>query len=576
MHTFVNKQKPTQQTKSSNSARPGRAFPAQSREVSSILHLQRTIGNDAIPRLLQSNAEEFEACLASSGRTGFAHDFSQTPLHLQGRAHIQRKLKVSTPGDLCEQEADRVAGQILRQKIPEGVENQRIEIPAKLSQQAAKGELDINEGLEDRLNRSKHGGSSIPQELRAFFEPRMQFDFGKVRIHADSEAAQINQELGARAFTHGSDIYFGAGQYNPRSNEGKGLLAHELTHAMQQMGCNLRINRENQPAPASGPTFSVVRATYERLVRRAVQNLLGRLLRSTTFAPVVQPILQSLLAQVVWRDSAGTEHDGAAVTYTVPGTRGTTLNLTMILDDMINPPEAGQFQHSGTSGRLSVRVRSSATVEALTEVLYHESMHMMSWIIGRYGVAAAPGIEMRAVRGLELGRFSTQIVGIRRELDNLARTVNARRRASSRDQITANQLDQAARWLMEEVQVRAETEVFQLALQVEQQRGARARVYMPTRQYGSINLDTVNRYVFEFSHTFTPEDRRGMTEDERRTLRRLTEILEGFFQLHVRRRFSLTAHTITIPRTRPEFSPRPLEPPSFIERIGEATHREPF
>jgi hypothetical protein len=574
MRTFVQKQNSTQKSKTAGSARPSRTLSGQSREVSSILHLQRTIGNQAVQRLLQVNHERRDDSPVTSASPHFEHDFSRIPLHAKAQAEIQPKLTISTPGDASEQEADRVAGQVLRQKIPEGEENQRIRDSGKTVAASGKGELDVNEGLEDRLNRSKHGGSSIPQELQAFFEPRMQFDFGKVRIHTDSEAAQINQELGARAFTHGSDIYFGAGQYNPRSNEGKGLLAHELTHVMQQMGCNLRINRNNQPAPASG--FSVVRATYERLVCRAVQNLLGRLLRSTTFAPVVQPILQSMLAQVVWRDSAGTEHGGAAVTYTVPGTRGTTLNLTMILDDMINPPEAGQFQHSNTSGRLSVRVRSSATVEALTEVLYHESMHMMSWIIGRYGVAAAPGVEMRAVRGLELGRFSTQISGIRRELDDLARTVNARRRASSRDQITANQLDQAARWLMEEVQVRAETEVFQLALQVEQQRGARARVYIPTLQYGSINLDTVNRYVFEFSHTFTPDDRRGMTEDERRTLRRLTEILEGFFQLHVRRRFSLTAHTSTIPPTRPEFSPRPLEPPSFIERIGEATHREPF
>lgn len=334
------------------------------------------------------------------------------------------------------------------------------------------------------------------------------------------------------------------------------------------------IHRQGQSAPA--PAFSVDRVAYEQLVRRALQNLSGRLQRSTTFAPVVQPILQSMLAQVVWRDSGGTDHGGGSFTYTVPGTTGTRLNLTMILDDMINPPQAGQFQHSGTDGRLFVRVRRNTNVEELTEVLYHESLHMMSWMINTYGSAAAPGVERRAVRGLELSRFTTQIAAIQRELETLAQSVNTRRRASRRDPITTQQLARTARWLMEEVQVRAETEVFQQALQVEQQRRARARVYITTQQYGSINLATVSRYVFEFSNTFTPEDRNGMTEDERRALRTLTEILEGFFQLHVRRRFSLTAHTITIPRTRPEFSSPQLQPPSFTGRIGEATGSAPF
>lgn len=334
------------------------------------------------------------------------------------------------------------------------------------------------------------------------------------------------------------------------------------------------IHRQGSSGPA--PAFSVDRAAYEQLVCRALRNLSGRLQRSTTFAPVVQPILQSMLAQVVWRDAAGTGHGGGSFVYTVPGPSGAGLNLTMILDDMIEPPQAGQFQHSGTDGRLIVRVRRNTNVEELTEVLYHESLHMMSWMINTYGSAAAPGVERRAARGLALSRFTTQIAAIQRELEALAQPVNARRRADGRTPVTTGQLAQTARWLMEEVQVRAETEVFQQALQVEQQRGARARVYIATEQYGSINLATVSRYVFEFSGTFAPEDRTGITEAERRTLRTLSEILDGFFRLHVRRRFSLTAYTMTIPRTRPEFSSPRLQPPSFTERIGEATGSAPF
>jgi hypothetical protein len=73
----------------------------------------------------------------------------------------------------------------------------------------------------------------------------MGFDFGQVRIHKDNEAARMNQQLGARAFTYGRDIYFGAGQYNPRLAEGRRLIAHELTHVVQQGG--------EQRSPTSQP-----------------------------------------------------------------------------------------------------------------------------------------------------------------------------------------------------------------------------------------------------------------------------------------------------------------------------------
>jgi ABC-type phosphate/phosphonate transport system substrate-binding protein len=67
-------------------------------------------------------------------------------------------------------------------------------------------------------------------------EPRIGADFGSVRVHTGSEAVQMNRELNAQAFTNGSDIYFGAGKYSPSSSDGKRLLAHELTHVVQQTG----------------------------------------------------------------------------------------------------------------------------------------------------------------------------------------------------------------------------------------------------------------------------------------------------------------------------------------------------
>ncbi len=77
-------------------------------------------------------------------------------------------------------------------------------------------------------------GSKLPEFSRTFFETRFGHDFGQVRIHADNQAADIAHSINAQAFTHGRDIYFGAGRYQPHTNEGQRLLAHELTHVVQQ------------------------------------------------------------------------------------------------------------------------------------------------------------------------------------------------------------------------------------------------------------------------------------------------------------------------------------------------------
>jgi len=568
MRTFAQEPNQTRKKDPPQSVNPGGRFFSQNSAAHSIPYLQPTIRTQP-EQLRQPGADPFKKIFKNNGKTHSPHDFSKLPGCTSTPDTLQFKLQVNKLGDRYEQEADRIAQQVFRQK-------DLTKKQGYMSLRTAKGNTLIGENLEQRLHSNKNKGNALSSEERSFFEPRLRHDFSKVRIHTDAESRHMNRELRARAFTLGHNIYFGEGQYAPYSVEGKRLLAHELTHVLQQRGHTSFINREALPGSATTHAFSVIQYNYEQLVRRALGSLSGRLLRGATFAPLVQPILQSMLARVVWRDSHGIDHGGGAFVYSVPGTSGTSLNLTMVLDDKVNPSEAGLFRHSGTDGHLFVRVRRNTTTEALTEVLYHESMHMMSWIINTYGRTAAPGVPARAVRGLERRRFASRIAGIRRELDSLAQGVNARRRTGGRAQITASQLAQTARWLMEEIQVRAETEVFQQALQVEQQRRARARVYMATRQYGSINLAMVTRYVFEYSRTFTPADRTGMTPGEQRILRTLTQILEGFFQLHVRRRFSLRAYTMTIPRARPTFTPRPLSPPSFTERIGEATRREPF
>lgn len=128
--------------------------------------------------------------------------------------------------------ADSTTALIQRQEATEEEEQTK---PLQLKPSADRSTEDSH-NLASRLTAQKGSGSSISNEVRAFMEPRFGMSFSQVKIHTNSEAVQMNRQLNAQAFTHGSDIYFGAGKYNPSSGEGKRLLAHELTHVVQQTG----------------------------------------------------------------------------------------------------------------------------------------------------------------------------------------------------------------------------------------------------------------------------------------------------------------------------------------------------
>lgn len=164
---------------------------------------------------------------------------------------IQAKLQFGQPGDVFEQEAEGVAEQVMRMPEP-AVQRQEEELdeeeiiqmkPVETIQPLMNGESRVGGDVEQGLAASKGGGSPLPGTIRAFMEPRFGADFGKVRVHTGSEATHLNRNINAQAFTHGQDIYFNEGRYNPGTDSGKKLLAHELTHTIQQSGSSKRISR---------------------------------------------------------------------------------------------------------------------------------------------------------------------------------------------------------------------------------------------------------------------------------------------------------------------------------------------
>jgi len=94
----------------------------------------------------------------------------------------------------------------------------------------------LNPSLESKIQSLKGGGQPLSENDRTFFEPRFSYDFSQVRLHSDVQAAESARALNAKAYTQGQDVVFGAGQYALGTSEGRRLMAHELTHVLQQSG----------------------------------------------------------------------------------------------------------------------------------------------------------------------------------------------------------------------------------------------------------------------------------------------------------------------------------------------------
>ncbi|MEJ2430601.1 MAG: DUF4157 domain-containing protein, partial [Deltaproteobacteria bacterium] len=99
-----------------------------------------------------------------------------------------------------------------------------------------KGDADVSGDVEQVLQRVRGGGQPLDSTVRNQMESAFGANLSRVRIHTDGEADELNQTLQARAFTTGQDIFFRRGEYDPGSSSGRELLAHELTHVMQQSG----------------------------------------------------------------------------------------------------------------------------------------------------------------------------------------------------------------------------------------------------------------------------------------------------------------------------------------------------
>lgn len=220
---------------------------------------------------LQAKGEEsFFAPQETGFFSGGGDFFASSP----AAAPVQPKLEVSQPGDKHEQEADAVATQVMAMSEPVTAEPASAQtrlwrkVQGKEEPKTEKEDCHCHEtqglhvitidreaisestgahihshnrgpptgapSFESTLYSTKGSGSPLEGSTLSFMENRFGADFSEVRVHTDSTAVSLSRDIHAQAFTHGSDIYFNAGKFSPHTSDGGFLLAHELTHTIQQ------------------------------------------------------------------------------------------------------------------------------------------------------------------------------------------------------------------------------------------------------------------------------------------------------------------------------------------------------
>jgi peptidoglycan hydrolase-like protein with peptidoglycan-binding domain len=238
----------------------------------------------------------------------------------------QFKLQVGRSNDALEHEADRIADQVMTGSRPldpatgappaaargvvqracaacEGEDRKSFRQPGEDEDKVAVQRVatsprtpEVTPAMERRLARASGGGRPIDAPTRTFFGSRFGHDFSDVRVHAGSDASTLCQGLNARAMTLGQNIFFNSDEYSPGTSEGRRLLAHELTHTLQQ-------DAASGPAAPSGgiqrtlgdghdltaPRFSgnlPLEAAFdnERLIRRGASGAPVRLLQESLVA----------------------------------------------------------------------------------------------------------------------------------------------------------------------------------------------------------------------------------------------------------------------------------------------------
>lgn len=243
-------------------------FEATKLEVQAKYGTITPLGQERLTLLQAKKAEFWQRDLGNTKRN--SRDFSMIPVHRKEVLPIQAiqaKFIIGAPGDKYEQEADRIAAQVVNQiNAPVAQQEsqnlqhktQAVEIQKRpwLRFQAKHDSMAAPAELESSIQQAKSGGQPLADNTRQPMEQAFGTDFSGVKVHTDTKADQLSQSIQAKAFTTGQDVFFRQGEYNPGSRGGQELIAHELTHVVQQNGGAVQMLRDKQIEVQNPSTYT--------------------------------------------------------------------------------------------------------------------------------------------------------------------------------------------------------------------------------------------------------------------------------------------------------------------------------
>ncbi|MBN3894273.1 MAG: DUF4157 domain-containing protein [Nostoc sp. NOS(2021)] len=209
----------------------------------------------------------------------FGHNIANIPLR-RPDTPIQAKLTIGEPGDKYEQEADETARQVVerihqpqsekiqREELPENdelqmkperpvhrealLEDNQMQMKPMVQRRALDAGIVASANLERSIQQAQGSGQPLADSIKSPMEQAFGADFSGVKVHTDGQSDQLNRSIQARAFTTGQDVFFRQGEYNPGNRGGQELLAHELTHVVQQNASRVQLQEETRSIQAKG------------------------------------------------------------------------------------------------------------------------------------------------------------------------------------------------------------------------------------------------------------------------------------------------------------------------------------
>jgi hypothetical protein len=200
--------------------------------------------------------------------------------------------------------------------------------------------------LAGQINSLQSRGRPLPEASRAFFGARFGYDFSRVRLHTDNRAAETARAIDARAFTIGRDIVFGARQYAPQSTVGRHLIAHELTHVVQQQNVSdlATIQQAETDTSAGCAHLKDTEADINKRVNKALANARAKAGRPIDADIVIDEVFKELASDVspgrsaieIWAESLGSKKADLPL-KSATKFKGVSFGLWLLRFPILNP-----------------------------------------------------------------------------------------------------------------------------------------------------------------------------------------------------------------------------------------------